>query len=265
MKNTYKLLLALFTLVGFASCDENVDDVMNIEGSADLSLQISHTFGEEAFHLDQEYTATNGATFKFNELRYWISNVELTKENGETFKVADSYYLIQNMKEQVVQDRFVLPDSVRETVVLKNIPAGTYTGISFAVGIDPMYNDDLTQTAGELNALQNMSYSSWMWFTSYIFTKLKGTTSQGGEEVAFSFETGSNDCYRNINLQLEEPIMISDKMGDEITVQNDIEKLFSDINFDGDLMSGTQYVIGATKPELMMKLSNNYQAAFTVE
>ncbi|WP_200979643.1 MbnP family protein [Echinicola sp. 20G] len=265
MKNTYKLLLALFTLVGFASCDENVDDVMNIEGSANLSLQIAHTFGDEAFQLDQEYTSTDGASLKFNELRYWISNVELTKENGETFKVADSYYLIQNMKEQVVQDRFVLPDSVRETVVLKNIPTGTYTGISFAVGIDPMYNDDLTQTAGELNALQNMSYSSWMWFTSYIFTKLKGTTSHGGEEVAFSFETGSNDCYRNINLQLEEPIMIADNMGDEITVQNDIEKLFSDINFDGDLMSGTQYVIGATKPEMMMKLSNNYQAAFTVE
>lgn len=265
MKNTYKLLLALFTIVGFASCDKNVDEVMNIEGSADLSLQIAHTFGNEAFKLDQEYTTSGGTSLKFNELRYWISNVELTKENGEKYKVKDSYYLIQNMKEQLVQDTFVLPDSIRETVLIKNIPAGTYTDISFAVGIDPMYNDDLTRTAGELNALQNMSYSSWMWFTSYIFSKVKGTIMQGDEEVAFSFETGSNDCYRNISLQLEEPIMISNKMGDEITVQNDVETLFSNINFDSELMSGSKYVISASKPEMMMKLSNNYQEAFSVE
>ncbi|GGF45517.1 MbnP family protein [Echinicola rosea] len=266
MKNTINIITALLlTIGGLASCTNDTDEALKVESQSTLSLQLDHTFGNEAFELEQAFTAENGSTIIFNELRYWISNVELIHENGTKYRVPESYYLVQHMKEQLVQDTFVLPDSVRETIILKNIPEGSYTGINFAVGIDPEYNDDLTRTAGELNALQNMAYSSWMWFTSYIFSKTKGTVGEGEEAMEFSFETGSNDCFRTVSLNLSSPITVSSDGINTLSVKNDVKVLFADIAFDDELMSGSKYVIGATTPDLMMRLSNNYQAAFSVE
>ena len=266
MKNILNRLLVAFLVVGaMASCTNDTDDAMTIENQSALSIRIDHAFGEEAFELGKTFTTENGTVLTFNELRYWISNVELTHENGTKYQVPESYYLVQHMKEQLVQDTFVLPDSVRETIVLKNIPDGTYTGVSFALGIDPEYNDDLTRTAGELNALQNMAYSSWMWFTSYIFSKTKGTVGQGEDAVEFAFETGSNDSFRTVSLQLASPVTVKTDAENVIRIKNDVQSLFAEITFDEALMSGTKYMIGASNPDMMMKLSNNYQAAFTAE
>lgn len=265
MKVNFKSIIALGAILAGFSCTENMDEAMMAPGNSTVSLHLSHTFGEDDFVLDQTYTSSKGQAIQFDELRYWISNVELHTMEGEVVSIPDSYYLIQHMKEQLVQDKFVLPDSVREHVILKNVPTGTYSKINFSIGIDPVYNNDLTLIAGELNALQNMASASWMWFTSYIFTKVHGTVGTGEEAMAFSFETGSNDCYKTVSLKFPEPILLSDTEDNFINISNDVEKLLGGIAFDETILSGTTYTIGASKPEQMMKLSGNFEQSLQVK
>lgn len=259
-------LLFLICSALMFSCSDDSTEATDTKLPGNLAFEVSNTFGSSAFTLDTEYTTSSGDKIKPTEFRYWVSNIVLKKSDGSTYDVPDAYYLLQNSKEQVIEnsDGIVMPAAKRETVNISSIPAAEYTEVTFSIGVDSKYNDNLSLQAGELSILQNMTADNgWMWFTSYIFSKVGGTyTNANAETFNFLFETGSNAQYKTITKTFATPITINGLKPAQISLKADVSKLFTGIKItDAKLTSGV-YRIGASTPELMTKLATNYTSAF---
>lgn len=254
-----QFILSLFALLALVSCDDKDGDAAAPELAGQTTVTFDAVAGSQDFQLNQDLTIS-GRTFNFTQLRYWVSNVELTNEKGEAYQVPEAYYLLEETNEQSVQDgRFTYTARKREDVVLTSIPAGTYKAITFSVGIDPAYNDNLSKQAGELSVMNGMSNISWMWHTSYIFSSMKGKVSESGTSQDLKVETGLNANYRTVTLQLPSPIRIGSLKDTNIQLKMDVAKVL-----DGLDLAVTPTVNAAT-PQAMTLVADNFKnKAFTV-
>ncbi|SFW49618.1 hypothetical protein SAMN02927921_01921 [Sinomicrobium oceani] len=262
MKNYKLALIYVLTVLTLAAC--NSDDDHTITGEeltatlpGTLNLTLDAVVGQEDFELHTTYDI-EGQQLNFNQFRYWISHVILTDTDGEEFSIEDSYYLMEETEAISIQDgAYEYPANKRETITLTGIPAGSYTSIKFAVGIDPAYNDNLSLQAGELSQLNGMTNISWMWHTSYIFASLKGTDT--GNDTQLQLETGLNSSYRTVVLTLDKDLEIGGDTDRNLTITTDIAGILNGIK-----VTETP-VIGASTPEAMTTMADNFESnTFTV-
>ncbi|WP_224245508.1 MbnP family protein [Hyalangium gracile] len=238
--------------------------IAGLDGSLELSAALS--FGGAPFALDQQYTTAAGEKVTFTELRYWLSNIKLIKQDGTAVPLPDSYYLMEVIKEQAIEggsesgpSRPKLPANRREQLSVSSVPAGVYTAIEFSVGVDPTHNDDLSLQAGELHMLRNMTTLTWMWFTSYIFTKTKGEfIATDGSTGTFAWETGTNADYRTTRQTFTTPVTVSAKKRLSVNLRADVSRLF------GELSPATTPTINAGQAAARATLSNGFKDMFSV-
>ena len=248
MKTIYMLaVVALATLA--ISCTKieerivEVERVVVVDGSFDpdkgiLKLSFDHKAGSDNFQRGTSFTDANGNTYRFDAIRYWVSNIELTKDNGEVVKIEDGYYLIENRDSlryagttAAAAPSMVAPPRVRESFTVSNIPVGNYTKIKFAIGIDPKYNNNFAIKAGELDITQMAMSASWFWKTSYIFARSQGTyLAAGGDPLAdthrFVVETGGNEAYRTVALNLGTALVSAPSKVAEVKLNVNVLGLF---------------------------------------
>ncbi|NVJ08365.1 hypothetical protein HUW63_24390 [Myxococcus sp. AM001] len=227
-----------------------------------LELNAAFVFGTTPFALGQTYTTAGGDSVSFTQVRYWLSNVTLLKQDGSTTPLTDSYHLMEAINAQTVEgtvDPVTLPANRREGILARAVPAGTYTGIRFSIGVDPTYNDDLSRHAGELHVLQNMTSVSWMWFTSYIFTKTHGTFQPvGGAANDFTWDTGTNANYRTAEFPFASAVTVNSQKRLAVNLQANVAHLLTSLN------PGTTPSIGATQSAASATLSDNYAGMFSL-
>ncbi|QDE95284.1 MbnP family protein [Myxococcus xanthus] len=227
-----------------------------------LELNAAFVFGTAPFALGQTYATAGGGTVTFSQIRYWLSNVTLLKQDGTTRALTDSYHLMEVINAQELDgtsNPVTLPANRRERVQARAVPAGTYSGIRFSIGVDPTYNDDLSRQAGELHVLQNMASVSWMWFTSYIFTKTHGTyvTAQG-TQGDFTWDTGTNANYRTVELPFPTTVTVNSQKHLAVNLQANVETLFT------SLSPRTTPSIGATQSTESATLSDGFANMFSL-
>lgn len=238
--------------------------IASLDGSLELTAALS--FGNEPFELDQQYTLPSGEKLTFTEVRYWLSNIKFLKQDGSAVAVPGSYYLMEIKKEQYVEGgsesgpvRPSLPANRRELVNVAAVPAGVYTGIEFSIGVDPAYNDNLSLQAGELHTLRNMTTLTWMWFTSYIFTKTKGQyVAVDGSTDSFGWETGTNNDFRTTRQTFSTPVTVSAKKRLQVSLRADVAKLFT------SLSPSTTPHINAGQADARATLSDGFKDMFSL-
>lgn len=268
LKSDKQALLALLDSSSqefFGKLEQLEDQVKQLEqrlseAGFPLSLRFSHRVGERELVRGRQYSVGD-ASLSVSEIRYWVSGVKLLGVNGEEVLVPDSYYLVEDAPEQSTHSNYVRPARKRDVVTLLQIPTGEYQGIKFSVGVDPLYNDNLSLHAGELHVLSNMAHETWMWFTSYIFTKFSGSyETDAGERVAFSWDTGSNATYRSVSLEFPQTVNLGESGAVQLNLQVDVLELLAPF-----LAEGLPAVIGPQKQEQMILLADAYSRAFTLE
>ncbi|SEU23265.1 ABC transporter C-terminal domain-containing protein [Stigmatella erecta] len=239
----------------------------NFAGQVQLTAALR--FGGQPFALDQSYTLASGEKITFTELRYWLSNVKFVREDGTGVAIPASYYLMEHIKEQDVAEasqpndptapRVTLPANRREQVSAITVPAGTYTSIEFSVGVDPYYNDNLSRQAGELHLFKNMASVTWMWFTSYIFTKTKGTfTAADGSTGTFAWDTGTNSNFRTTRLAFPSPVTVNAQKHLKVALNAEVSKLFE------TLSPSAMPTIGAAHAAPRETLSTGFKNMFSM-
>lgn len=226
-----------------------------------VTLEAKFAFGEQGFELDTPYELASGRTVSFSEVRYWLTNVKLT--GAAPFAVPDAYYLYEVVGAQALangtQKATTLPANRRESTAIGGIPNGTYTGIEFSVGVDAEHNDNLALPGGELNVLKNMTSFSWMWFTSYIFTKVTGSVVVGAAEPAlFGWETGTNANYRTVTKAFTRPIQVAAGARAKVSLKVDVAKLL------GSLDPAALATVNASTPAERDALADDWAGAFTL-
>jgi hypothetical protein len=144
--NRLLLLIFLFTYTGTAA--------------QQLQLEISHTVGGESMQLQRaHYTNAAGDTFNITLFKYYLSNFSLVDNNGGKVALAPGYFLVSE-------------DSAASKKIVQQCPEGTYTAISFMIGVDSVLNFSGPQS-GALDPLHGMF---WTWNSGYIMAKLEGTS-----------------------------------------------------------------------------------------
>lgn len=270
MKNYSKkgtLSLLSFILL-FSACEkETIMQPIADAAPGTTTLTFDARYGDTDFQLNKAYdyklinpTGQFDLKYEFSQLRYWVSNVRLINAAGEEYQVPESYYLIEENMEIPVQDGSFdkkYPANKREQVKLAAIPAGDYTAVKFAVGVDSKYNDNLTLRAGELSSLNGMAFEDWMWFTSYKFFVLNGKMTwvkaapEAPASQTFFWDFASNNLYAEKEIKLEKAITINAQTTSSINLELDVKKVI-DLEY-----PWSNKIISASKKELMTQLKDN--------
>ncbi|MDN4165418.1 hypothetical protein QWY31_07890 [Cytophagales bacterium LB-30] len=214
-KRVSPYLVALSMAFFFLSCTntDNLEPEPNEVGS--LSIEFEHLVGGSPFDLDNEYQRANGETFSVSTLNYYVSNIILSKEDGSTFVVPQekSYFLIRNHTPETC------------LITLDSIPADTYTGIAFTIGVDSLRSvSDISKRTGVLDPAQNEGMY-WTWNSGYIFFMMEGISSEAPEDPtgtrAFRFHIGGFGGYESATLNNLKDINLSIHHGEGAIVRKE--------------------------------------------
>ncbi len=138
------------------------------------------------------------------------------------------------------------------TLTIRNIPARTYEGIRFGVGLPADLNAKKPADFVSSSPLSKTGYY-WLPWSSYIFMKVEGrmdTLGSGLFDTGFVFHTGSNPLYRILEGTL--PLTIEDGRVTDLTIHLDYKKLLEGI----DIKSNPQNH-NPEDTEQILKLVNN--------
>lgn len=166
-QSLFYMLLLTSALVGtFLACQNNVGTAE----TGSLTVSFDNVVGSQDLTLGTGmYQNAAGESFNVTKFNYFVSNIRLQKADGTEYVLpqANNYYLIQEDK----------PES--QTFTLANIPTGSYTGLSFVIGVDSVRSlADISQRTGVLDpGLGTHEAMYWEWNSGYIFLKLEGTSS----------------------------------------------------------------------------------------
>lgn len=227
-------------------------------GMAPVVLRMPFKFGAADFSAgDNTFVDGNGNTLRFSQARFWLSNVRLQHADGE-YLVPGSYYLMTHHGE-LSDEPYTVAAGSRDTVVINDVPVGAYTGIRFSIGVDPGYNDDLSLQAGELHMVGTLTDNSWMWRTSYIFSRATGICVSCGNE-AFAWDVGGNEHYEEVPaLSFASPIVLTAAGDAAIDIAFDMGRVMSAAN-----LATVKTVSAASNASTMSSISAKFAEAFSL-
>ncbi|GAB4040384.1 MbnP family protein [Spirosoma gilvum] len=186
MKVTVTTSLLVVFAIGIAvlACDtKDTDTSFDPVNTGKLRIAFDNVVGSSDLKLGSAtYQNSSGESFTITKFNYFISNIKLRKADGSDYVVPQdsSYFLVQEEK----------PAS--QTITLSKIPAGSYTGLTFMVGVDSTRSlENISLRTGVLDpALNDGMY--WDWNSGYIFLKIEGTSpvAPAAQNNAFFYHIG---------------------------------------------------------------------------
>lgn len=216
-KASLALLIAIVALA--TGCKKNNDT------KGTLQLNVAHKHGDMPLVFNNTYTNTNGQDYQLNLANIYITTPTATGEQPHTW--SNTY----------------LSFSPDETVfVLDSIPVGSYSGLSFGIGIDSTTNHSDPTTFPEQSPLNpaHPRYQHWAWNTGYIFVKLEGYCDKDNTGVLddyFFYHLGLDQLYRNYTGT--EAFEIAANTTTPLTVTIDYKTIFDQLDFSTSLSTHT--------------------------
>lgn len=180
--------------------DHDVDAAVAVDAAIDapaaqpVSLRFGAEVGGAPFACGQMFNGIGSAASAYvaNDFRYYVHDLRLTGPSGEVPVTLD-------VNEWQTADGIALLDfenggtgcqtgtTATHTAVTGTVPAGTYTGIAFKVGV-PFAQNHLDATTAQ--APLNIPAMYWAWSSGYKFIKADGTVGNAG----FNLHLGSTGC-----------------------------------------------------------------------
>jgi len=198
MKRLHIAGLIVFLLI--TACHKK-DDPVNTPATSNITVTLQNMCGTDPLTLNTVwYKNANGDSIRISKFNYFISNIKLVKEDGTVFAETESYHLVQGDKEN------------SKTFTISNVPFGTYTSMSFIIGVDSARNVSGAQT-GDLDPTSGMF---WDWNTGYVMAKMEAESPQAtetGTSVIYHLGGfgGDVNVLRTVSLQLPKLIISKDK------------------------------------------------------
>jgi hypothetical protein len=183
MKHLAKGLVAIMLItvaMAATSCKKNTYP----DPAGSVNIRFNYVFGpnEVPWELNKLYVhSKTGDSLTFNTLKFYVSNIKLKKQDGTWWVHPDSYFLA---------DASVNGGS---TLSIGNVPAGTYTSMSYTMGVDSQHNVSGTYTG----ALSLSNAMFWDWNSGYIMVKVEGKSPQA-VNGGFAFHLGGFSGADNI-------------------------------------------------------------------
>ncbi len=219
------MLAALAITLTLTSCS-NDDDNNSASGQGNLDIEFDNVFGSANLALNGAGNVTSqGETLIVSDVKYIISNIELTKEDGTVFVCpkSESYFIVSEAND------------VSHVLELANIPAGNYTRIKFGIGVDEaQYNLGETVQGDFFAAAQNEDMA-WSWSAGYKHLLFEGTftSSTVGTATPFMVHTGksgANYNYTAVTLDFPEKALVRTNITPDVHIFADVAKIIDGTN-----------------------------------
>lgn len=176
-KRKYKLLSLFFLgiLLFAVSCKKEKHPPVLTKATFTISLKAHSSL---PFEWDSiKFQNSSGNSYGVNALNFYISNITLKKGDGKSFSSKKIYYIDPSMIS-------------KSTFLLDSIPPGTYTEMSFLLGLDSTRNK--THALPPTTDNMNMAWPDFMG-GGYHFLKFEGHFLDTiGAENGFAIHLGKN-------------------------------------------------------------------------
>ncbi len=205
---------ALIVLLFLAACDASDPE----DETVMLNLDIEPVISGQALSDDPSTIYTlNGQAMTFTSARFYVSEITLLAENGDEVRVKTEAVTLpakdtdDNNVTHTVDEQIILfkHDTGQRRYDLGEVPAGTYTGIRYKVGIDGLTNrvDPTQAPAGHPLAIQTDKGNHWSWNAGYIYLRMDGQldldgdgTPEAGEDATWFVHLGTPNFLREVEL-----------------------------------------------------------------
>lgn len=190
MKKIFSISILSLSIISIlvSSCKKNNDNGMPAMGTVYIHLH-TNIDTSEVDDKSQLYNDGNGRQFSLSAAQFFISNFKLISANGTAVSIANAR---------------ILKSIDSEQYLVGNAPIGSYTSVTFDVGLDDAAN------AMSPTALTTSGYTpnSSMWYGSttqgYMFMKLQGmadttATQTGTNLVPFLYEIGTTANRKTVS------------------------------------------------------------------
>jgi hypothetical protein len=253
-----KLILSI-SLISILSSSCKKDPVENQNNSNNnslttgvLKIELEHVFDSISFALNSKtFVTANNDSITFTKFKYYISNIKLVKADGFSFSENESYHLIDE------------ETAASKMISISNVPFGSYSGISFMIGVDSTRNVSGSQT-GALDPALGMF---WTWNSGYIMAKLEGNSNQSGASTkTILYHVGG---FKGINSVLKTispsfngaTANVSSTVSPEVHIKCDVMEWFKNPNTINLTTLHTIHMPGANAK----LIADNYADMFSVE
>jgi hypothetical protein len=241
-----RYLIPLFLILLLLSCKKSEKN----KAAVDLNFQTN--IGASAYSFSEYFTNGDGIKIRIEVLQFYIADVRFVDKKGHETTVAD----------------IALVKCVNGNgSMTMQIPAGNYTSIKFGIGVPDEMNQAgpaaYTEADHPLSSTQN---TYWGMNSMYRFVMIDGKydlTGDGIDEGGFSYHTGFNECYRELELVHD---FSFDKKGSHTEkVSIDLSKLFYSSGSIVDVTTESNYHGDYSQIDLAIRLSNNFAAALSIQ
>jgi hypothetical protein len=206
----WTLLLAAVIL--FASCKPDPPIPPDPQPGT-FQLEFAPTWGTNPLVLSQQYLAANLQNYQIDVLKFYVSRIALLTPSDS----------VVNVKDVALVDLYT-PAS---KTISGSVPAGSYTGLRFNLGLDYALNHSNQSSYPTTHPLSTVTGMYWTWATQYIFSMIEGRTdtSGGNPDTIFIYHSGSDSLlrpleFRNLN------IVIGESGTQKHTISLDMQKVF---------------------------------------
>lgn len=163
----------------------------------DIEIRFAAAVNGEAFDCGKSYAnvGTTASTLTPLDFRFYVHNLRLVNAAGEAVSlqlVQDGKWQYQNLALLDFEDKSAgcssgNPDT--HFVVKGKVPAGTYKGLQFGLGVPfELNHQDMNRAASPLN----LSSLFWNWRGGYKFTRIDFAST--GQPNGYSIHLGSTGC-----------------------------------------------------------------------
>ncbi len=215
----FSLLAGSALLLASCSKKEDPAPVNPVAKDGSIQMRFAPTMDGQPVVMDTKtYTNAAGETFNVTFLKYFVSNFSLLKEGSDVpTPLPPSYFLVDaaNLR----------------TVSIANVPAGSYTKISFMIGVDSLHNVSGLQE-GDLDPAGRAKGMYWDWSAGYIQAKMEGRSPQSSlvDSSVFFHIGGFDGQYsplRTVTLTLPTPLVVEEGKTPTLQIQSDLGSWFA--------------------------------------
>lgn len=239
MKN---IIILCFVVLGIFSCKKDIA----IPDPGSIKFAVEYTVDGGSLQFDTiKYLNAAGNKYSINHLEYFVSGFTFNKSDGSSHKSNSVFYA--NAQRPLTN-----------SIVIDNLPQGSYTSISFFIGLDSNTN----KTNFLPNTLDNINMA---WPDSmgggYHFMKMEGyfLDKTGLQKDGYTMHLGKNINLVKIDLNI--PLVITKDIQTKTLTMN-INEWYKnpsvyDFEVDGNYSMGL--------PNAMSKLTQNGKDVFTIK
>jgi hypothetical protein len=251
-KHIYNIMLLFLCCAAYFQCKKKDPDPVPVpmvvtDTLPKLKIRIQTDINGNRLALNTgKYLNANNDSFKISILKYYISNITLKNSNVSVYKVPNSYYLM---------DASISTDT---TIIISNIPAGTYSEIGFSLGVDSIHNHSGSQPAALNPGIAGDMF--WLWAPGYKFLELEGYYGPA-ETATMLFDISGDNNYKKYLLNSGTAnwtnIITKNNAGTTVSLKANIDEMFKTpvtIKFDS-----THNVSGGADAQT---ISDNYADMF---